>query len=46
MKKLILKLYGDNWVEDFWVGTGIAFALDFLIFLFTTDYFFVFKRIS
>jgi hypothetical protein len=41
MKKLILKLYGDNWVEDFWVGTGIALALDFLIFLFTTDYLFI-----
>ena len=42
MKKLILKLYGDNWVEDFWVGTGIALALDFLIFLFSTDYLFNF----
>ena len=42
MKKLILKLYGDNWVEDFWVGTGIALALDFVVFLFTTDYLFVF----
>ena len=42
MKKLIHKLWGDDWVEDFWVGTGIAFALDFLILIFFTYYYFAF----
>lgn len=28
MKKLIHKLYGDDWVEDFITGTVIALALD------------------